>query len=152
MKLDTYRNLQLNYIDIEKCISPPLPEEEEDDDTIVFDVTVTLLREVTEGGYNRLREKLIKTQWTQIKKIPTFHILKKSPPKEQSLKMIPVITVVDEMGIIEYLESDDPFISVSMDDLIESIENANDTLASSKICGTYIDFVNMMIQKYRNRK
>ena len=55
-KSDIYRNLWLNYREIENFISPSPLLEEDNSKNLEFDMAITLLREVTQGGYNLIRD------------------------------------------------------------------------------------------------
>ena len=151
MKLDICRHLCLNYREIENFISPEPPEEEDSSENFELDMAISLLGEVTQGGYNRLRDKLVKNKLTDVKKFPSFYTLTKSRPRIESLKIIPLPTDFDEIDNTDEGEIDENFASVSLDDLIDAIESSDENLPSSKIYGTYTDFVNMMLEKHRDK-
>ena len=114
-------------------------------------MSISLLGEVTQGGYNRLRDKLVKNKLTNVKKFPSFYTLTKSRPRIESLKIVPLPTDFDEVDNTDEGEIDENFASVSLDDLIDAIESSDENLPSSKIYGTYTDFVNMMLEKHRDK-
>ena len=90
-------------------------------------------------------------KWTDTRKFPSFHILTKSWPKIHSLKIIPLSTDFDEIDNTDEGGIDEGFASVSLVEMLDSLETTNGNLPSSKIYGTYVDFVNMMIQKHRDK-
>ena len=61
------------------------------------------------------------------------------------------------MDIHKAQEIDDPFASGSIDELIDQIKMSEETLLSgknllwSKIVGSYREFMEMMIEKYRKK-
>ena len=97
LKLDICRHLCLNYREIENFMSPPQPEEEASSENFELDMAISLLGEVTQGGYNRLRDKLVKNKLTDVKKFPSFYTLTKSRLKIESLNIIPLPTDFDEI-------------------------------------------------------
>ena len=130
---------------------PPPPPEEEKYNTknVEFEMAITLLKEVKEEGYNRLRNQLLKIKWTQTSKFLSFYTFKKSWSKMHSLKLIPVSLGGNEMNNIDDGGVDDLFSGIFLNALLESFERSIESLLSSKIFGAYVDFVNMMLESYR---
>ena len=151
LKLDICKHLCLNYREIENFISPQAPEEEDSSENFELDMAISLLGEVTQGGYNRLRDKLVKNKLTNVKKFPSFYTLTKSRPRIESLKKVPLPTDFDEMDNTDEGEINENSGSVLLDDLIDAIESSDENLPSSKIYGTYTDFVHMMLEKHRDK-
>ena len=117
--------LQLNvsFTEIQKYMTPPSEhenEEEDENESNQFDMAVSLLGEVTEGGYNRLRKQLVKTKWTDVKKFPSFYTLTKSRQRV----VLPIKSAADpiEENEAEIDTIDDTFASISLDDLMEEME------------------------------
>ena len=116
-------------------MSPPIQEEDEEEqessEDIAHNMAVTLLSEVTEGGFNRLRNQLTKSKWTNTKTFPSFYTLKKSRPAVENLQLVPIKTSADPVDIHEAQEIDDPFASASLDELINQIDMSEETILSS---------------------
>ena len=60
-------------------------EEQESSEDIAHNIVIALLSEVTGGGFNRLRDQLTKSKWTNTKTFPSFYTLKKSRPAVENL-------------------------------------------------------------------
>ena len=72
-------------------MSPPQPEEEASSENFELDMAIS------QGGYNRFRDKLVKNKLTDVKKFPSFYTLTKSRLKIESLNIIPLPTDFDEI-------------------------------------------------------
>ena len=67
------------------------------------------------------------------------------------MKIIPLSTDFDEIDNADEGEIDEGFATVSLDDMLDSLKTTNENLPSRKIYGTYVDFVNIMIQKHKDK-
>ena len=128
-------------------------EEEDENESNQFDMAVSLLGEVTEGGYNRLRKQLVKTKWTDVKKFPSFYTLTKSRPRVDSTVVLPIKSAADpiEENEDEIDTVDDTFTSISLDDIMEALESSDAALACSRLYGTYRDYCNILLSKHRKK-
>jgi len=106
-------------------MSPPIPEEDDEKQESIEDIAhnmaVALLSEVTEGGFNRLRNHLTKSKWTNIKTFLSFSTLKNSRPAVKNYQLVLIKISADPVDIREAQKIDDPFASVSLDKLVDQI-------------------------------
>ena len=73
-------------------------------------------------------------------------------PQIENVKVKCVITAVDAESSIENLEAlDDPFASISLDDLMGTIDENMETLDSSRIFGNYETYLDILLDKQKDK-
>ena len=155
VKMNICMQLNLSFTEIQKYMTPPADHENEEDEDKPeeFDMAVALLGEVTAGGYNRLRSLLVKTKWTDVKKFPSFYKLTQSRPRVDSTVVLPVQSAADpiEENEAETDTVDDAFVSISLDDVMETLERSNEALACSRLYGSWRNYFDIMVSKHTKK-
>ena len=81
----------------------PILEEDEGEqgssEDNAHNMAVALSSGVIEVGFNRLRNQLTKSKWTNTKTFPSFYTLKISRPAVYNLQLVPIKTAADPVDI-----------------------------------------------------